>query len=208
MVEHKKDVIYVPYWVVAALQRNNLPLSTIMDYRKVAQFFSAQEQANMLLFEDLNPFKEEIKDGRHQPCYGMIDVDSGTSITECKFNSPLYDAWRQCVSKSTDANDNALFKNLETMNSLSWGESAKAEVAMRFDPANAGHLNHNEPFITYDVERDYLLVVVYPAFFDSAAYKANVLTLCKRVLETFYVYNTPASGCKTPYFRKYLESLA
>jgi hypothetical protein len=207
MVEQNKNVVYVPYWIAGALQRNNLPLSTILDYRKMAQFFSAQEQANMLLFEDLNPFKAELKGERYQPTYGMIEVDCGTSITECGFGAPLYEAWRKCVAGSSNANDNALFKNLETMNSLSWGELAKNEVAMRFDPANAGRLNHNEPFITYDVERDYLLVVVYPAFFDSTTYAANVITLCKQVLETFYVYNTPSSGCKTPYFRKYLESL-
>jgi hypothetical protein len=207
MVEQKKHVVYVPYWIAGALQRNNLPLSTLLDYRKVAKFFSPQEQANMLLFEEINPFKAELKDGRLQPVYGVTEVGSTTSITESCFDAPLYDAWRQCVSNSTDANDNALVNNLSTMNSLSWNETTKAEVSARFDPANAGRLNYTGPFITYDVERNYLLVVIYPAFFESAVHEANVVALCKQVLETFYVYNTPASGCKTPYFRKYLESL-
>ncbi len=207
MVEQTKNVIYVPYWIASMLQRRNLPLSTLLDYRKMTHFLSPQEQANLMLFEDLNPFKEEIKNGRHQPVYGLVDVETGTSITDCPFGAPLYEAWRKSVAGSSNANDNALMKNLETINALSWNATTKNEVAMRFDPANAGHQNHNDPFITYDVERDYLLVVVYPTFFDSASYAANVLALCKSVLNTFYVYNTPASGCSSPYFRKYLESL-
>lgn len=208
MVEQKKDVVYVPYWIASALQRNNLPLSTVLDYRKMAQFLSPQEQGNMLLFEDFNPFKEKIENGRHQPTYGMVEYDCGTSITACGFTSPLYEAWRKCVSGSIDANDSKLLKNLEAMNSLAWNKLAEQEVAMRFDPANAGRIVHDHPFITYDVEREFLIVVVFPAFFDSAQYAGNVITLCKEVLKVLYVYNTPASGCKTPYFRKYLESLA
>jgi len=208
MVEQKKNVIYVPYWIASALERNNLPLSSLLDYRKMAHFLSAQEQGNLLLFEDFNPFKEKIAGDRHTPTYGMVDVDAGTSITECPFTSPLYEAWRKCVSGSTDANDNTLFKNLDTMNAMSWSEMAEQEIAMRFDPANAGRLAHAHPFITYDVEREFLIVVVYPAFFESAKYASNLIDLCKEVLKVLYVYNTPASGCKSPYFRKYLESLA
>jgi hypothetical protein len=208
MVEQKKDVVFVPYWIARALELNNLPLSTILDYRKMAQYVSAQEQGNMLLFEDFNPFKTKVVGDRHTPTYGLEVVAGETSITEHAFTSPLYEAWRKCVSGSSDANDNKLFKNLEVMNSLSWNQMAEQEVAMRFDPANAGRIAHNHPFITYDVEREFLIVVVYPAFFESASYADNVVSLCKEVLKVLYVYNTPASGCKTPYFRKYLESLA
>jgi hypothetical protein len=210
MVEQKKDVIYVPYWIASALERNNLPLSTIVDYRKMAHFLSAQEQGNMLLFEDFNPFKEKVANGQHTPTFGMVtEVGGESSITEYPFTSPLYEAWRKCVSGSSDANDNKLFKNLDTMNSLAWNQMAEQEVAMRFATTNSeARVAHNHSFITYDVEREFLIVVVYPAFFESAKYADNVIALCKEVLKVLYVYNTPASGCKTPYFRKYLESLA
>lgn len=207
-MEQKKDVIYVPYWIVSMLERNNLPLSTVLDYRKMAQFLPAQEQANMLLFEDFTPFKEKIENGRHQPQYGMMELQTGTDITNYPMGCPLYEAWRKCVYQSQDANDKQLFNNLETMNSLSWSETTKQELAMRFDPANAGRITHTQPFITYDVEREFVIVVVYPAFFESTEYNTNVIDLCKAVLKVLYVYNTPASGCKTPYFRKYLESLS
>jgi len=209
MVEQKKDVVYVPYWIASALERNNLPLSAILDYRQMARFLSAQEQGNALLFDGFNPFKPKVAGEQHTPTYGMTGVGEGTNITECPFASPLYEAWRKCVSNSSDANDNKLFKNLDTMNSLSWNQMAEQEVAMRFQPANAGRLPHDHPFITYDVEREFFIVVVYPAFFESAKYSDNVVSLCKEVLtKALYVYNTPASGCKSPYFRKYLESLA
>lgn len=209
MVERKKDVVYVPYWIAGAVQRNNLPLSAILDYRAMAHLLSAQEQANLLLFEDFNPFRVKVEDGRNVPTYGSVDLDvAETSITELPYTSPLYEAWRQCVSKSTDANDNKLLNNLNVMNSMAVGQAAEQEVAMRFDPANAGRIAHEHPFITYDLEHDYVVVVVYPAFFESASYARNTIELCKEVLKVLYVYNTPASGCKTPYFRKYLESLA
>ncbi len=207
MVERKKEVIYVPYWIVRALQLNNLPMSTILDYRKVAEFLSPQEQANMLLFESFNPFKPKMVDDRYVPDYGVMEVGTHTSITESPFNAPLYDAWCKQLANSPDANDNALFKNLQTMNALSWAKTATQEIDMRYDPANSGRLPHNEPFITYDVEREFIFVVVYPGFFNTQTHNTNVINLCKAVLEILYAYNTPASGCKTPYFRKYLESL-
>lgn len=94
------------------------------------------------------------------------------------------------------------------MNSMSWGEITENEIRMRFDPANCGRIAHNHPFITYDVARDYVIVVVYPAFFELGEYANNLVALCKAVLEVLYVYNSYASGCVTPYFRKYLETLA
>jgi hypothetical protein len=207
-VDQKKEVIYVPYWIAGMLERNNLPLSTVLDYRKISQFLSAQEQGNMLLFQNFNPFIEKMSDGRRVPDCQSCCVVGDTNITESLQSYTLTSVWEKSVSNSSDANDNNLRRGLQNLSSLAWGQLAEAEVNMRFDPVNAGRVSHEHPFITYDVEREFLIVVVYPAFFESANYAANKFALCKDVLKVLYVYNSYASGCKTPYFRKYLEALA
>lgn len=207
-MERNKHVIFVPFWIAGMLERNNLPLSTVLDYRKMSKFLSPQEQANMLLFQDFNPFEQKVEDGRCIPTYGESFESNDTSITERRSFYPLGKAWRDNVKDSSDANDKRLLSQLETMDGLSWNTATKDEVKMRFDPANGGRVAHNHPFITYDVEREFVLVVVYPAYFECANFTDNVMALCKAVLKVLYVYNTYASGCKTPYFRKYLEKLA
>lgn len=207
-MERHKEIIYLPFWIAGMLERNNLPLSTILDYRKMSEFLSPQEQANVLLFQDFNPFEQQVEEGRAIPTYGEVILAGDTSITERPCIYPLGKAWRDNVKDSSDANDKRLLAQLDTMDALSWNSATKDEVKMRFNPANAGRVAHNHPFITYDVEREFVIVVVYPAYFEVAAFADNVTALCKAVLKVLYVYNTYASGCKTPYFRKYLETLA
>jgi hypothetical protein len=207
MVEQKKEIIYIPFWIEGMLARNNLPLSTVLDYRKMSQYLSAQEQANMFLFQDFDPFTEKVKDGRCVPAYGSC-CEPRTHITEELPFHPLSTVWRKNVAESTDADDISLHQAIGHLDSLSWGEITANEIEMRFDPANCGRIAHNHPFITYDVEREFAIVVVYPAFFELGKYADNLFALCKAVLEVLYVYNSYASGCVTPYFRKYLEKLA
>jgi hypothetical protein len=207
-VERNKEVIYLPFWIAGMLERNALPLSDVLDYRKMSQFLSQQEQANLLLFQDFNPFILQTEDGRGIPTYGDIVRAGATDITEHMAYAPLAKVWRDNVKDSSDANDKRLLANLSTIDSISWAQTAKDEVKMRFDPSNNARVAHSHPFITYDVEREFVIVVVFPAYFEVASFATNTHELCKSVLKVLYVYNTYASGCKTPYFRKYLESLA
>lgn len=206
-MENKKAVIYIPFWIAGMLERNNLPLSTVMDYRKMSHYVSAQEQANMLLFQNVDPFACKLQDGQGGPQFDVTVARFGTHITEGRDYSPLSAAWHRSVVNSADANDNKLRQNLDNLDSLSYAQSTADEVAMRFNPENGVRVAHTHPFITYDVEREFLIVVLYPAFYDYAHFTDTVFALCKAVLKVLYVYNTPAVGCKTPYFRKYLESL-
>ena len=160
-MENIKEVVYIPFWIAGMLERNNLPLSEVLDYRKMSQFLSAQEQANMLLFQNFSPFADKVKDGRRLP-----NFDSGfnfsTDVTQNEGYDALGDAWRKCLVSSTDANDSRLLENFQSMSSFAYNPITENEINMRFDPDNCGAIAHSEPFITYDVEREFCIVVVYP----------------------------------------------
>lgn len=207
-MERNKQVIFIPFWIAGILERNALPLSAVLDYRKMSQLLSQQEQANLMLFQDFNPFELKIEEGRGIPTYGDVCVAGRTDITERGSYFPLSTAWKDNVKDSSDANDKRLLAQISVADSMSWSATTKDEVKMRFDPSIDARVAHNHPFITYDVEREFVIVVVYPAYFDVTNFNANRFDLCKAVLKVLYVYNSYASGCKTPYFRKYLESLA
>lgn len=206
-MEVTKEVIFIPFWIAGMLERNNLPLSKVLDYRTMSQFLSPQEQANMLRFQDFNAFELQVEEGRGIPTYGEVVLSNQTHITTRQSYYPLGNAWRNDVKDSSDANDKRLLAQLETIDQLSWTQVTKDEIKMRFDPANGARVAHEHPFITYDVEREFVFVVVFPGYFNVTAFTDNVFALCKAVLKVLYVYNTYASGCNTPYFRKYLESL-
>jgi len=205
-VEQTKDIIYIPFWIAGMLQRNNLPVSDILNLRKMAQFLSAQERANLVLFQNFDPFTVKSQGGRNYPTYGS-GMSRDTSITNGLGYNPLLSVWRKSIANSTDANDKQLLADIVTAEDLSYGAVTENEVAERFDPENGARVNHTHPFITYDVEREALIVEVFPAFFDTAQYSKHVFALCTAVLKVLYVYNTPSAGCQSPYFRKYLESL-
>ena len=205
-MEQNKDIIYIPFWIAGMLQRNNLPVSDILNLRKMAQFLSAQERANLVLFQNFNPFTVVTKGGRNYPTYGS-GLSRDTSITQGLGYNPLLSVWRKSVANSADANDKQLLQMCTAAEDLSYGAVTENEVAERFDPENGARVHHTHPFITYDVEREALIVEVFPAFFEAEHYGKHVSALCTAVLKVLYVYNTPSAGCQSPYFRKYLETL-
>lgn len=188
-----------------------MPISDVLDYGKMSKFLSLQEQANMLTVQNLEPFgcglAKDSDTPRYEPCFEANSIGVDTSITGYEMSFRLNTQWVKSIGDSDNANNNALKKSLENASRFAYSETTKEEVLARFNPSNIGPQKHSQPFITYDVERDVVLVVIYPAFFTAATYENNTLALLKAVLEVLYAYNSYASVCKTPYFRKYLEKL-
>lgn len=215
-MEHQKSIINIPYWIAGMLERNNLPVSAVLDYGLMSSFLSLAEQANMLNFQHLDLFNAKpVLQG--DEAYFSSAVDGGnsaiavcgdTSITQFEVSQKLNYAWRASIAGSDNANNNALNLALQNAESFSYAPSVLEELAERLNPLSAPPQSHTQPFITYDVARDVVLVVVYPSFFNREGYKDNTRNMLVAVLKVLYAYNTYASVCKTQYFRKYLETLA
>jgi uncharacterized Fe-S cluster-containing protein len=191
------------------LERNNLPLSDFLDARKMMRFLSQRELANCLHFQGFHPFEDKTVDGRSVPnCDGESIVCGRTDITEYWPSYQLSSLWRTQLENTHDAEDKAL---LEMLSSVQWqfaSDYLRDEMNVRFDPDNVVGLTRTEPFITYELDHETAAVVIYPSFFNNGSRNEILFSLCKEVLKVLYVYNTYAAGCKTPYFRKYLEFLA
>lgn len=209
-MEHNKNVVFVPYWIPGVLERNNIPLTALLDFSQVSQVLSAQELANVLCFQNINPLEYSVKDDKKLPSFGLNQIDAPPKgITEPFPYSPLSNVWARKLGNSSSANDKALLAKVNHYECIGFTDVTREEICARYNPDNVVGLAHDKPFITYDVDRDTLLVVVYPSFFDVRENSAHTVALCEEVLKVLYVYSTTyAPGCRTPYFRKYLESLA
>lgn len=201
-MERAKSVVYVPYWVKGIFERHNRPFSELLQFDKACEVLSTQELANVL-----NVNLRQLYDAKFDPKTGLPEISYGTWQEE-QMGPRLIDIWRKQTTANPTANNSAAIAKLENAQLISGSNECDQEVNARlFDPSSQQD-RYKVPFITYDVDPSVVFVVIHPGFFNVQEYMKLKFAMLEAVLKTLYVYNTYASVCKTPYFRKYLELLA
>lgn len=201
LAETPKTVVFIPYWIKGMLERRNLPLNTFLDFKVMKQILSLEEQSVLLQLQSYSLFDPTFDADGYPIQYPY--PQRGTDITEWYGAKFLEEIWR----KSVAANDLATKDLFHTLSYIGFDNTAKKEIEARLFCKESFSEQHKEPFITYDLTRDIIGVVVYPGYFNRDKFSDFRFPLLKSILKVLYVYNSYASVCKTPYFRKYLEEL-
>lgn len=198
-----KRVVYIPFWIQAMLQRRNIPLSACLDYNQMKELLSQEDQAQFLSLQPYKLFDATYGSDGYPLEY--VYTQRGTQVTEDDGASDsLYDVW----ARSLVAEDVASKSVLESIRTLCFDKMITNELKARLFAKESFSNQYKTPFITYDLTRDVIGVVVFPGYFTPEKNPSFKFDMLKSILKVFYVYNTPAMVCKTPYFRKYLEALA
>lgn len=200
-MERPKSVIYIPHWVKGIFERQNRPLSELLQFDKAKEVLSLSEMANIL---NLNG--RRLWDAKFDPETGYPVYD-GLSGGIADMGPDIADIWKKSATANRSADNSAALAVIENATLFSYGKACDNELNVRLFALESKEDHLQLPFITYDIESDVALVVVYPGFFNAKLYPAIKYDLLVGVLKVLYVYNTYASVCKTPYFRKYLESM-
>lgn len=183
------------------LERRNLPLQSCLDFKLMKQVLSLEEQSILLQLQTYSLFDISFNSAGEPVQYPS--APQGTDITEWYNGKRLEDMWRKSVA-ANDVDTKDLFHNLSYS---TYSDSAAKEISARLFSKESFSEQHQKPFITYDLTPDVIGVVVYPGYFNQEKISSFRYDLIKSVLKVLYVYNSYASVCKTPYFRKYLEEL-
>lgn len=198
-----KRVVYIPHWIQAMLQRRNISLAACLDYKQMKELLSQEDQAQFLA---LQPYK--LFDATYDAEGYPLDyhyASNGTQVTdEWSIAGSLYEVW----AKSLTAEDVASKSILQSVEALCFDKIVTNELKARLFSKESFSEQYQKPFITYDLARNVIGVVVFPGYFTPEKNPSFKVDLLKSILKVFYVYNTYASVCTTPYFRKYLEALA
>lgn len=198
-----KRVVYIPHWIHAMLQRRNIPLAACLDYNQMKELLSQEDQAQFLA---LQPYKlfDAIYGTDGYPLSNEYR-QYGTQVTDSLSTmEALYDVWVRSVAAEDVASKNLL----ESARYLCFDSVVTNELKARLFAKESFSEQYKSPFITYDLSREVIGVVVFPGYFTPEKNPSFKLQLLKDILKVFYVYNTHAPVCMTPYFRKYLEALA
>lgn len=199
----RKNVVYIPYWIQELCGRNSLPLESVLDYNKIGPLLSMEEQAQFLGLQSYTLYDCDFNaQGIPNPFSTVVGNWNG--ITDYS-NGSLREFWRKSIPKS----ETSLVSMIEGSEYLAYTAGVVEQpLAARLFSADAKLERHKKPFITYDLTRDAVGVVVFPGYFNQENFSSFKRELCVSILKVLYVQNTYAAECKTPYFKSYLEDLA
>lgn len=198
-----KSVVYIPHWISAMLERRNKPLTTCLDYGQMRELLSQEQQAQFLALQTYKLFDASYGADGYPMNY--VYRHPGTQVTDFDEGyGDLYRVWQDSLA----AEDVAGKSFLDSARNLTYGNLTSNELKARLFAKESFSEQYKKPFITYDLSRNVIGVVVYPGYFTPEKNPSFKQEMLKSILKVLYVYNTYASVCKTPYFRKYLEALA
>jgi hypothetical protein len=204
-VRKEKNVVYIPHWIQELCQRHSLPLEAVMDYSKIGPLLSLEDQALFLGLQTYTLY-DCVFTGEGYPRAGSNSTTAQyDGVTDYLPSGVLCSEWRKSIAAEDVVSKNAL----DNADSLSYRDGGVREALIaRLFSAESAEMSHKKPFITYDLTRTTVGVVVFPGFFNQEKFNSFNFDLVVSILKVLYVYNTYAAECKSPYFRKYLETLA
>ncbi len=178
----KMQAVIVPYWIMEAVQRNQKPANTVLDFKQLRQLVSFNDFATYFAAQSLLPVSG---------LYGILQNSVQGNV-------------------SNGEKDPSSIKELQDINSISFDESIIKEMNSRFFNNGENTDLYEKPYITYDLSREVCGIVINPSFFEkdtSVASKDMSLSLLKDILGVFYVYESQHDVAKHPLFTKYLDLL-
>ncbi|MNU19554.1 hypothetical protein D3C71_77830 [compost metagenome] len=179
----KRNIILIPFWVHEALKRNNLPLTEVMNFKKIREILSLQDLACFMALQD---YTETLT--------GAEYMHLGS----------LYFGWQ----KNINANEHDISDFLGTIQQLADDASIKKEVYARLFDANSRCERHEKPYISYDLTPEFEGVVINPGFFTQIGDRQLQADIVGAMLKALYVYEPYNEVSKTPLFKRHLELLS
>lgn len=172
----------MPYWITNELNRRGESLDACLSIPRLKEILSVNDIA---LLQTLNEEASKV--------FG--NDKRGNNISTCLnlFN---------CVSQDFDSN-----REQDMLRKLSNSEWAIQELNSRLFNIDAKEDSYEKPFISTDINAEYVVITIYPGFFVSKANSALQLSIVEEVLRVLYVYNTYDIVARTQYFKRYLELL-
>lgn len=197
----KHSVFFVPYWVVDTLQRNRLPLTTLLEISKLRTVLSGGDLAAIsYLNSHLSLLLPPLKN-KHMGSNGTEDAEFAYDEYFCidehwRSNSVGTDlSWLQTtlpVIKQQPQTEQNLKARLFDAEPKAWQPSETPE---------------EKPFIIYDLDRTVSLVSIQAGHFKTKfgpGARQLQLELVRAVLKVLYAYMPYNTLAKTSWFRHYL----
>lgn len=173
----EKSFILVPFWVEDVLQRNKLPMASILDYGKMAELMSLEDRSAFL----------------------TIQRASKIALLSSTYNSHLLGSWEQSAPEEQKAVlDSAVVP-------MSYSETASQDTYERL--ALGDKRPQEAPWRIVDFDRNAVAIVLMPGIVESLQCSETALKLVKEILSLFYGYYEVHRVSQMPIFGKYLELL-
>lgn len=180
----KRQIILIPYWIQDALRRQQLPLSTVLDFKAIRP---------VVPLTDLVAFVA-LQECWHQIC-GLREPGVGSLALQ----------WFKTVG-SSGTPENSDLSN--TVLPLATDPSVRKDLQARLFAGSVRLEHQEESFNSYDLTPEFAGAVIYPGFFGSHSDAKLARTFVRAMLKTLYVYEPHHEVAKTPLFRRYLSLLA
>lgn len=197
-----KKVRLIPHWIVEAVQRRQLPLTTVFDLEKLLPIVSANDLIGYCALDD-SSFEDYL--------VGKAPVQKSNSSSELSVCDRVFDGCNNYFTLSSSAGPDAgaaVKEFASKIGSVFSDPSIVQEVKSRLFTEDCKQEQYKKPFIIYDISPEYLGVVIYPGFFVTPAENPLQSELIESILKQLYVYAEYHEVCRTALFRRYLERLA
>lgn len=173
----EKTFILVPYWVQDMLQRNKLPMASVLDYNKMSELMSIEDRSAFL----------------------NIQLANKIALFATSCNSYLLGSWEQ----SADTKQKAVLDSAVVPKSYS--ETASQDNCERLELGDKSP--EDRPWAIVDFDRNVFAIVLKPGFIDAVKDSALALQFTREILEVFYGYYKVHQVSQLSIFSKYLEFL-
>ena len=179
------QIIMIPHWVLEIMNRNQLGKADCLDYQKIKDIMSVNDQLVFCATQNEN--------------MRVMGVD---------YVSPSL-AW---LWSAGVPNDQATLKQYlrNDFDRMSRDDSIKQQVIDRlFTPlATSTENSEKNSFITYDITPSVVGVVLKPGYFTEPNNYKLQLEVIRSVLKILYMYETYHEVAKHSVFKRYLELLS
>lgn len=183
IVTEEKVAVLIPYWVKEVLRRNNLPLSTCLEFDKIRPLLSMNDLTTFLTLQNSKYFKSVT----NVDITGQLSYIWGKGLI--KSNSELYDVlWKSLIPMQND------ISFINELNERLFGNSIK-------------EAKFPESYAMYDITPEVFGIVIYPGHFNNSNVNLQKLVL-ESIIEVLYRYYSFHEVAKTQFFKGYLELLS
>jgi hypothetical protein len=173
------NLVLIPYWIRDGIVREGLPYKTVLDPIKLRTLFSASDLAQFIA---VNNRAEKV-----------LGIDTWKSLpgiwSDKKVSAEVDDFYRTTIIP------------------LSTTPETIQEINTRLFDTTTKREGENE-YITYDLERDSVGVVLSRGFDTSNSNSNVIFGMIESILKVLYVYNPQHEVAKTQYFKRYLDLLS
>lgn len=172
--------ILIPFWVEKALKRNKLSLKDILDYQLIRKFFSLEDLAGLVSFQQSN----------------------GLEVFNNFYNGVLLSSWEKTSGPLKAELGSAIIP-------LSDSEEVKNYVIMRLNThVTQEDINELDFYKVVDIERNTFCIVFNEGFLQSVQTSfESMLSFVRNILKVFYVYHSVDVVSKQPLFKTYIDML-